>query len=278
MKIISGFLMAVAMVTANSFYIHAQNSNAPGKTTDSLPAKVEHAEPLYVDLIRDLGARKGEREWNIGMGLTDNNKFDAYTALVEYEFAPVNRLGFEVELPFTFYYRNQRNTNPDSIPGNRLNSLKLATQYSFFVSPAWQTSMAVGYMHEFELSPFRDYRHGAFLGHLYSPFFIVAKRWGSSFHSLIYTGPNISHHRGHRREMSWQHNTSVHYMIRGSRNFIGLEMNKEFRDSDFDMTIRPQLRVAIAENLMIGIVTGIPVNRENERFSSFLRIIYEPGH
>jgi hypothetical protein len=28
----------------------------------------------------------------------------------------------------------------------------------------------------------------------------------------------------------------------------------------------------------VGIVTGIPVNRENERFSSFLRLIYEPSH
>lgn len=37
------------------------------------PAKVLHAEPLYIDLIRDLGARKGEKEWNIGLGLTDNN-------------------------------------------------------------------------------------------------------------------------------------------------------------------------------------------------------------
>src|SRR5690606_7121157 len=36
------------------------------------PAKNLHAEPLYIDLIRDLGARKGEKEWNIGMGITDN--------------------------------------------------------------------------------------------------------------------------------------------------------------------------------------------------------------
>lgn len=45
--------------------------------------KVLHAEPLYIDLIRDLGARKGEKEWNIGMGLTDNNMYDKYNALVE---------------------------------------------------------------------------------------------------------------------------------------------------------------------------------------------------
>ncbi|HAI17051.1 MAG TPA: phosphoribosylformylglycinamidine synthase, partial [Xanthomarina gelatinilytica] len=31
------------------------------------PLKILHAEPLYIDLIRDLGARKGEKEWNIGL-------------------------------------------------------------------------------------------------------------------------------------------------------------------------------------------------------------------
>lgn len=55
------------------------------------PDKVLHAEPLFIDLIRDLGARKGEKEWNVGLGLTDNLKFDAYEALIEYEWAPIDR-------------------------------------------------------------------------------------------------------------------------------------------------------------------------------------------
>lgn len=67
-------------------------------------------------------------------------------------------------------------------------------------------------------------------------------------------------------------------MISGTRNFIGIEFNKMVENGNFDMTIRPQMRVGIAENLLIGIVTGIPISRENERFSSFLRLIYEPGH
>jgi hypothetical protein len=70
----------------------------------------------------------------------------------------------------------------------------------------------------------------------------------------------------------------VHYMIPGTKNFLGLEFNKEFSKSDFDMTIRPQLRVGIADNILLGIVTGIPIKRENERFSTFLRLIYEPKH
>ena len=49
-------------------------------------------------------------------------------------------------------------------------------------------------------------------------------------------------------------------------------------DGDFDMTLRPQMRVSVADNFLVGIVTGIPVEREYERFSMFLRLIWEPGN
>lgn len=73
-------------------------------------------------------------------------------------------------------------------------------------------------------------------------------------------------------------NTNFHYMIPGTRNFIGLEINKEIYQKDFDMVLRPQMRLAISEKTLVGIVTGIPVQRENNRFSTFIRLIYEPGH
>lgn len=242
------------------------------------PDKVLHAEPLFIDLIRDLGARKGEREWNIGMGLTDNNKYDLYTTLVEYEFAPLNRLGFEVELPFSLY-SPLGGIHKDSIPGNRLNGLKLATQYSFFVSEKMKTSLAIGYIHEFMMPEFRNYTTSKFIkGHMFNPFLIAAKRWGNNFHSLIYTGPQIEHDLSHKQtHTNWQVNTNFHYMIPGTRNFVGIEFNKDFRKTDFDMVIRPQMRVSVADNLLIGIVAGVPVRRESQRFSSFLRLIYEPG-
>lgn len=67
-------------------------------------------------------------------------------------------------------------------------------------------------------------------------------------------------------------------MITGTRNFIGVEFNQEFQRGDFDMVIRPQMRVGLADNLLVGIVVGIPVERENQRLSTFIRLIYEPGH
>jgi len=241
------------------------------------PHKVLHAEPLYIDLIRDLGARKGEKEWNVGVGLTDNNIYDEYTALVEYEWAPMDRLGLEVELPFSFYYPTTEN---GKAPNSSLNSLKLAGQYTFLVSDKWNTSMALGYLHEFEMTDFESYgREKLFNGNVFNPFFVAAKRWGQNFHTLLYTGPQFFHHFSDNSVQTlWQVNSNVHYMIPGSRNFIGIEFNKEFVNNDFSMTIRPQMRIGIADNLLIGIVTGIPISRSNERFSSFLRLIYEPGH
>ncbi|MCR5862378.1 phosphoribosylformylglycinamidine synthase [Flavobacterium sp. J372] len=269
-------LFAVQIVSAqdntviDSLYIHEVEERKD-------PPKVLHAEPLFIDLIRDLGARKGEKEWNVGLGLADNNTYDQYTALVEYEWAPIDRLGLEVELPFSFHYPMEGAAN---VPGNRLNSLKLAGQYSFFVNEKISTSMAIGYIHEFELSDFSHYGKGRlFTGNVYNPFFIAAKRWGQNFHTLLYTGPQFFHHfEGNSMHTVWQINSNVHYMIPGTRNFVGIEFNKEVTKHDFEMTIRPQMRVGIADNLLIGIVTGVPIKRENERFSSFLRLIYEPGH
>lgn len=243
---------------------------------DLKPDKVLHAEPLYIDLIRDLGARKGEREWNVGFGLTDKARYDEYEALVEYEWAPMDRLGLEVEIPFTFYYPNAYEKG--TTPGSRMNSLKLAGQYTFLVSKKYATSLALGYIHELEFAPFRDYGRQAFIeGNVYNPFFIAAKRFGNNYHTLLYTGPAISHHFAHNEFFtSWQINSNFHYMITGTRNFIGVEFNKEINEGVFEMTVRPQMRVGISENVLIGIVTGIPISRENQRFSSFLRLIYEP--
>lgn len=238
--------------------------------------KVLHAEPLFIDLIRDLGARKGEKEWNVGMSLTDNTKYDRYEYLVEYEWAPIDRLGFEVELPFTFYSPILGN---GSAPNNRLNSLKLATQWSFFVDTDISTSMALGYIHEFELNDFKNIQNKAYIGNLYNPFFIFAKRWGDNFHTLLYTGPRLSQHIDKDKiDFGYEINSNFHYMISGTRNFIGIEINQELENDLFHTVLRPQMRLGIKENLLIGIVTGIPLDKEQERFSTFIRLIWEPGH
>lgn len=269
----------------SSMYTYAQTNDAK---IDSLyiqevegrkePAKVLHAEPIYIDLIRDLGVRKGEKEWNLGFGLTDRLDYDSYEALIEYEWAPIDRLGLEVELPFTFY-SPLKSIPRESIPSNQLNSIKVAAQWSFLVKEPIATSMALGYINEFELSDFERLGDSFFTGNIYNPFLVVAKRWGNNFHCLIYTGPMIEQNfRTKSIHTTYGINTNFHYMITGTRNFIGVELNKTLENGDFDMVLRPQMRLGIEDNLLIGIVAGIPVSRENERLSSFVRLIWEPGH
>lgn len=244
------------------------------------PAKVLHAEPLYIDLIRDLGARKGEKEWNVGVGMTDKLSHDEYSALVEYEWAVIDRLGLEVEVPLTFYSRSHRNGNGEPKPANRIESLKLAAQWTFLVSEKHNTSLALGFINEFEFFDLQKLNFDNMIeGNLFNPFFIAAKRWGNNFHTLLYTGPQFHYnYESKSSHTAYEINTNFHYMIRGTRNFIGVELNKVVDRGKLDMVIRPQMRVMINDGLMIGIVPGIPVSKDRERLSSFLRIIYEPGH
>jgi len=239
--------------------------------------KVLHAEPLYIDLMRDLGARKGEKEWNVGLGMTDKLDYNSYLALVEYEFAPVDRLGLEIELPFEFNSGITGSVNPDSRPGNRLKSLKLGAQYSFYVSEEKSTSAAIAYLHEFKMVEFSELGNGSiWAGNIFNPFFVIAKRWGANFHTLLYTGPHLDRYKNERND-SWEINTSLHYMIPGSHSFIGLETNMDVWKNKFITVFRPQMRLVISEALMVGVVLGIPVNFQTERLSSFVRLIYEPG-
>jgi hypothetical protein len=246
------------------------------------PPKVLHAEPLYIDLIRDLGARKGEKEWNFGFGLTDNLKYDTYQALIEYEWAPVNRLGLEVELPVTIVapYRNGESAgNGSDIPRSRIESLKTAMQWSFYVSEKRKTTLALGYINELEFSDLKEFGSPLFKGNIYNPFLIAAKRLNNNWHALLYTGPQMEHSfKTNSIHTQYEIHSNVHYMISGTRNFLGLEINKYVQKDSFSMTLRPQMRVGIAENFLIGIVGGIPISRENQRFSMFTRIIWEPKH
>lgn len=240
--------------------------------------KVLHAEPLYIDLIRDLGARKGEKEWNFGFGMFDNIGFDAYEMLVEYEWAVIDRLGLEVEVPFTVF-SPQQNITADSIPSDRVESLKLAGQWSFLVSEKYSATLALGYIHEFELMDLDHFENPWFKGQIFNPFLIAAKRWGPNWHSLIYTGPQFfSGFNGYENHFRYEMHTNLHYMIPGTRNFLGMEVNKYFDKDGADVTLRPQMRVGIADNFMIGILTGIPIDKSGERFSTFIRLIWEPGH
>lgn len=241
------------------------------------PLKLSHAEPLYIDLIRDLGARKGEKEINIGAGINDEKKYLSYSGFAEYEFAIANRLGLEVEVPFEIY---QHKTGEASapMPQNRIEGLKLATQYTFLVSEKMQTSMAVGYIQEFELSTLHDIDHKGkfFEGTLYNPIFIAAKRWTPHIHTLLYTGPVIEQFF---ETNSWkttaQVNANLHYVFTNGY-FAGLETNMEFSQNKTSFVFRPQVKAKFSKTISLGVLIGIPANNHEQGLSAMTRLIWVP--
>ena len=267
-----------------AFLFASLNSNAQTlkdtikKTAEKpKPLKINHAEPLYLDLIRDLGAIKGEKELNFGMGVDDYKEYMSYSGFMEYEFAVANRLGVEVEVPFKFY-QDVGGVETTATPQNRIEGLKVATQYTFLVSEKYQTSMAVGYIQEFEFSSFSSIdHHGKFLeGILYNPIFIVAKKWTPNVHTLLYTGPVFEQHLDSNDiNTIGQVNASFHYSFAGG-NFIGLEPNMEFMKNESSVTFRPQIKQKLSDGLYLGFVTGIPTAFKEKGLSFMTRIIWEP--
>jgi hypothetical protein len=66
-------------------------------------------------------------------------------------------------------------------------------------------------------------------------------------------------------------------MVSGTRNFVGIEINQDFFNGKSFASLRPQMRLGLAENLMVGIVSAIPLGQPDAGLGSFIRIIYEPG-
>lgn len=237
--------------------------------------KVYHAEPIYVDLMRDLGARKGEAEWNVGLGQTDNLKYEEYLLFAEYEWAPRDRLGLEVELPIRLHTALERDAK---VPPDQVESLKLAGMYTVSVDTVRHWSTAVGYLHEVLLSSsFSTLQRRPVDGNVFNPFLVTARRWGANWHTLLYAGPRFVRRSGGTWESAaWQSNWNLHYMVPGTRNFVGMEVNQSLEERRNNFVLRPQLRVGINDHFLVGIATGVPVNRERERVGTFIRLIYEP--
>ena len=239
---------------------------------DSVPVKVHHAEPLYMDLVRDLGARKGEKEINVAGDFLSLNGHKEYVYLAEYEFAPINRLGLEIETDFSFY----KGDNPEVIKGGKFDALRLSAQYSFYVSKEQATTLAVVYTQLFEFNEFNKMKNDHFLtGLAYNPSFIAAKNFKDRYHLLLYTGPVFEKLlKENDTSFKWSINTSFHYTLPNSGHFIGVEVNQMASKNKLETTVRPQVKIQLNEEFAVGLVTGFPIHNKEESFSSFFRLIY----
>lgn len=250
-------------------------SSAIAQTTDSLPLKIKHAEPVYSDIIRDLGARKGEKEINIGYKLEKNTDFSTQRGFIEYEFAPLNRLGLELEIPFQFGAKSYQQGG-SNVPANKIESIKPAIQYTFLVARAARLSMAVGGIYELRLNTLKtvDDHLGLLKGNSFNPFLIVGKRWGTHLHSMITTGPEFyKDFSTHQHESAYLLNVSMHYML--DSHFLGIEMNQEYKGREVYTVMRPQAKIQLNKSIGIGLATGIPLKRPGLGNSFVARLIYE---
>ena len=273
---LTALLLVFVTITAS-----AQNLIDIATPTSDVPKrllKLHHAEPLYIDLIRDLGARKGEHELNVGFGMNDEKDYLTYTGFAEYEFAVADRLGLEIEVPFEIYSHTNNNRN-QSLPGNRVEGIKIATQYTFWVSEKHQTSMAVGYIQEMEFSALPDIDHNGklFEGTAYNPIFIAAKRLTPNIHTLLYTGPVMEQKF---ETNQWKNimdvNANLHYVFNNG-NFAGLETNMEFSAGKPEFVFRPQFKVAFNKSVSLGVLAGIPASRHySHGISAMTRMIWVP--
>jgi len=237
------------------------------QTTDVvLPAKVSHAEPIYFDLIRDLGARKGEKELNVGMGVTGHAGRPEYAYLIEYEFAPLNRFGLEIEVPISFQV--PVTAEPQERYHCGVEGIKAAAQYSFFVSEKIRTTMAVGYIFEKGL-----FKGGFAFAH--NPFFIVAKRWGKQFHSMVYAGPLYEFDQEERVTRCALINASLHYLLAGTGNFIGVELNSECGRERSTLAVRPQMKMRLSSASSLGLAVGMSNSHSDRPVDFLIRWIYE---
>ena len=55
-----------------------------------------------------MNIKNGFKEFNIAGGYTHFKNFNGVRNLIEYDFAPIDKMGFEIEIPFVFVDNKQQ--------------------------------------------------------------------------------------------------------------------------------------------------------------------------
>jgi len=266
------------------------------ETETEKPTK--HYMPLFLDIPAEMNVEIGFKEVNIAGGYADFEHFSGVRTLIEYDFAPIDKLGFEIEVPFIFVNEKHSTisevTEGEAIEGatghavseegsssKSSMAIRIGFNYALFNDKKSKTSLAVGYFNEFELTHFKEFGKPLLEGNVYNPFLAVAKIWGERFHSMIYTGPAISQSFEHdETNTAYRFNTILSYRFgKGEKeSFAGIECNQTWaNEASGQMVLRPQVQLVLTEKWKLGIVGSIPVATSNElNGSGFLRIIYSP--
>jgi hypothetical protein len=271
------------------------NSLYAQETKPEEETELKHYMPLYLDIPAELNVKKGYKEINVGFGYADFKDFSGERALVEYDFAPVRKLGFEIEVPFVFVHNKHEvaavapghEEEDVQVPeeGGATESamaLRVGFNYSFLTLRKAKMTFAGGYFNEIETSPFKEFGKPVFIANVYNPFIAVAKIWGTRLHSMVYAGPAIKQEfHNNETKTAWRLNTILSYRFgkNEKESFAGIECNQSFSSGDkAQLLLRPQVQLQFSEKISLGIIAGIPVQTANNlNGSGFLRFIYRPG-
>jgi hypothetical protein len=253
---------------------------------------LKHYMPMYLDMPAELNVRKGYKEIDIGYGMASFKDFNGIRTMAEFDFSPLDNLGFEIEVPFIFvHYKNNQNPNPlggqDIIvpeEGGNVQSamaLRLGFNYTIHSFKKAKTTLTVGYFNEFESSPFVQFGKPIIEGNVYNPFFSIAKIWGERLHTILYTGPAIRQtFEDNACKTVFRFNPTASYRFGKGRkeNFVALEVNQTWGKGDAgEMVLRPQIQIEFSEKWKVGFVGGIPVTTNNHlNGSGILRLVYNP--
>lgn len=254
--------------------------------------EVNHYVPLYLDIPTELNVRKGYKDVSLAGGFANFRDFRRFRTLVEYGFAPVDKLGVEIEMPFVFIQRKSVDMMAGSpraaIPEEggaeeSVTALRVGVNYSFLTLPRARTTFSAGYFNEIETSPFARFGKPLLASNLSNPFVVAAKIWGERFHTMIYTGPALKRvFERHETKTQYLFNTIISYRIgRGdAESFIGLESNQVFASQEKgQMILRPQVLLPLNKLWKLGIVTSVPIATSNHlKGHFFFRLIYLPKH
>jgi hypothetical protein len=185
-------------------------------------------EPLYFDLVRNLGSRRGEMEANV-IASTSFRRTGTIQWGPEIEYAPVRGLGFEVEVPFV---------------DGQIEALKVGSQLTLasFLARHLELGMIGSYA--------RHVRERGLDGAIG---LVTGVRFSSHVQAMIITGPTVSWQES-RTSFGASVNPSLFYQVSRPLTF-GIETGHRFEPEPRSYAL-PQVHVnpfdAFAMKLQVG--------------------------
>lgn len=185
-------------------------------------------EPLVFDLVRHLDAKKGEAEFNTLFIQEQSSRFSQLQYSPEFEYAPIDRLAFEVELPMR--------------PGLRVDGWKAAVQWTIGCvdKELFQHGIQGMVKREFETSSYQ-----------YTPMYIVASRFAKRWSTVLMFGAQLTDGAHEKLSSRFMNNLSMFYDYNDQVE-LAVESNLEGLGSTFEsLRITPQIHFELEDKLKL---------------------------